>query len=214
VDKTTLLYALSTLAQTCAALLAFIGALGLYRLQSLNGKRQDSERNLRGLLASVGKDEWKPNLMALLPAPKVKAIARGVVAKPDGPKQQEVQEPLRLELQRLKVIGPDERRTLRLLIYFGLLNLLSICFGLLGFNLVRRFELSSAFSVSFGVLALLLFLSTLSMILELTGSLPGKLVALRLTWFRRRLERKYRPHPVRSFVRRLRRCMRRRLARR
>jgi len=32
--KTTLLYALSTLAQTCATLVAFIGALGLYRLQS------------------------------------------------------------------------------------------------------------------------------------------------------------------------------------
>ena len=34
--QTTILYALSTLAQTCAALAAFVGAVGLYRLQSLS----------------------------------------------------------------------------------------------------------------------------------------------------------------------------------
>ena len=37
-NETTLLYALSTLAQTCAALAAFIGAVGLYRLQLLHGE--------------------------------------------------------------------------------------------------------------------------------------------------------------------------------
>jgi hypothetical protein len=38
-NETTLLYALSTLAQTCAALAAFIGAVGLYRLQQLHSER-------------------------------------------------------------------------------------------------------------------------------------------------------------------------------
>lgn len=38
-SETVLLYALSTLAQTCAALAAFIGAIGLYRLQSLKDRR-------------------------------------------------------------------------------------------------------------------------------------------------------------------------------
>ncbi len=39
-------YPLSTLAQTCAALAAFVGAVGVYRLQSLKDKR-------RGLLQSI-----------------------------------------------------------------------------------------------------------------------------------------------------------------
>jgi hypothetical protein len=37
--KNTIVYALSTLAQTCAALATFIGAVGLYRLQSLQQTR-------------------------------------------------------------------------------------------------------------------------------------------------------------------------------
>lgn len=38
--QTTVLYALSTLAQTCAALAALVGAVGLYRLQSLRARRE------------------------------------------------------------------------------------------------------------------------------------------------------------------------------
>jgi len=38
---TTVLYMLSTLAQTCAALAALIGAVGLYRLQQLHGEREE-----------------------------------------------------------------------------------------------------------------------------------------------------------------------------
>src|SRR5206468_12658859 len=51
-DPTTaILYALSTIAQTCAALAAFVGAVGLFRLQSLRDWHAQSERTLRGLLA-------------------------------------------------------------------------------------------------------------------------------------------------------------------
>jgi hypothetical protein len=45
-EKTILLYALSTLAQTCAALAAFVGAVGLYRLQSLRGRQHDLLRQI------------------------------------------------------------------------------------------------------------------------------------------------------------------------
>src|SRR2546427_12302666 len=38
---TTVLYMLSTLAQTCAALAALIGAVGLYRLQQLHGEQEE-----------------------------------------------------------------------------------------------------------------------------------------------------------------------------
>lgn len=57
VSEIVLLYALSTLAQTCAALAAFDGALGLYRLQSLVSKHQDVERGLRGWKGLVTNEE-------------------------------------------------------------------------------------------------------------------------------------------------------------
>jgi hypothetical protein len=46
---TILLYTLSTLAQTCAALAALVGAVGLFRLQLLRTGQDIAERNLRGL---------------------------------------------------------------------------------------------------------------------------------------------------------------------
>ncbi len=48
---TILLYTLSTLAQTCAALAAFVGAIGLYHLQSLRARR---ESLLRDIAATLG----------------------------------------------------------------------------------------------------------------------------------------------------------------
>jgi len=44
--ETTVLYTLSTLAQTCAALAAFVGAVGLFRLQSFRDQHRDAEREL------------------------------------------------------------------------------------------------------------------------------------------------------------------------
>ena len=69
VTETALLYALSTLAQTCAALAAFVGAVGLYRLQLLRTGQDHAERNLRGLAGQaslVGAD-----IAALLPMEEV-----------------------------------------------------------------------------------------------------------------------------------------------
>ena len=49
-DKTTtVLYILTTLAQSCAALAAFVGAVGVFRLQALREDRNAVERDLRGL---------------------------------------------------------------------------------------------------------------------------------------------------------------------
>jgi hypothetical protein len=46
---TVVLYALSTLAQTCAALAAFVGAVGLFRLQLLRAGQSTAEHDMRGL---------------------------------------------------------------------------------------------------------------------------------------------------------------------
>ena len=50
-SETVVLYTLSTLAQTCAALAAFVGAVGLYRLQVLREQNQGIERDVRGVAA-------------------------------------------------------------------------------------------------------------------------------------------------------------------
>jgi hypothetical protein len=46
-DPQAVLYALSTLAQTCAALAAFVGAVGLFRLQTLRDQHRESEFEYR-----------------------------------------------------------------------------------------------------------------------------------------------------------------------
>ncbi len=44
--ETTVLYVLTTLAQSCAALAAFVGAIGVFRLQMLRDQRIAAEREL------------------------------------------------------------------------------------------------------------------------------------------------------------------------
>jgi hypothetical protein len=50
------LYALSTLAQTCAALAAFVGAVGVFRLQAIRDRRRDLEREMRALAPRMTQD--------------------------------------------------------------------------------------------------------------------------------------------------------------
>ena len=54
-----MLYALSTLAQTCAALAAFVGAVGIFRLQVLRDRYAALEREVRGwALEATRHDYW------------------------------------------------------------------------------------------------------------------------------------------------------------
>jgi len=46
-QQTTVLYVLTTLAQSCAALAAFVGAVGVFRIQMLREQRRDAERDVR-----------------------------------------------------------------------------------------------------------------------------------------------------------------------
>src|SRR2546427_12616631 len=60
---TTVLYMLSTLAQTCAALAALIGAVGLYRLQQLHSEH---EAVFDDMHANIGRPvEGRDRLMQL-----------------------------------------------------------------------------------------------------------------------------------------------------
>lgn len=87
------LYALSTLAQTCAALAAFVGAVGLFRLQSLKNAQQDAERKLRVV---VGSTVMRTELADRRPIREITTRARSVIASPgDAAKYvEEIQETL------------------------------------------------------------------------------------------------------------------------
>jgi len=52
-NENAVLYALSTLAQTCAALAAFVGAIGLFLLQSIREQQRSSEQAMRVSLVDV-----------------------------------------------------------------------------------------------------------------------------------------------------------------
>lgn len=63
-QQTNVLYVLTTLAQSCAALAAFVGAVGVFRIQMLREQRQGAEKVLRGRTheASIFRDAafWVP----------------------------------------------------------------------------------------------------------------------------------------------------------
>src|SRR5262245_52003438 len=82
-DATTVLYALSTMAQTCAALAALVGALGLFRLQSIRTRQQVVLGEIRQLLIGIeGSVEWALST----PTDQVLVSARGMVNSPQSEK--------------------------------------------------------------------------------------------------------------------------------
>lgn len=53
-NEPAVLYALSTIAQTCAALAAFVGAMGIFRLQRLHDERAKLETAIREVRFELG----------------------------------------------------------------------------------------------------------------------------------------------------------------
>ena len=194
-SETTLLYALSTLAQTCAALVAFVGALGLYRLQSLEERRKEAEQALRGLFVAIGN---VPEVLHLWPAVRVITDAKAVVSGTyQGDQFASIKIPkermhFQEEVERWDRVGPDLRRTGRLLILFGGWNLGAILVSLLGFNFLPHLKDRSWASWILGIVATGAVLVTGMMILEILGSFPSHLDGIGLGRLCRWLEREYR----------------------
>jgi len=106
-EKTILLYALSTLAQTCAALAAFVGAVGLYRLQSLHNRRRDLLRHIwesLGDLPAPEEDVLTEARRHMANRPALAAMVRDVEPIPKH-LQQSRQWLMALEAWNLLVIG-------------------------------------------------------------------------------------------------------------
>ncbi len=110
-------YALSTLAQTCAALAAFVGAVGVYRLQSLKDKR-------RGLLQSIYARRGNPT-----EAPDT-VVADAAKAQKDHQLQD--------LLTRYGRVAPTIRRNVCALCVFEAWNLFVILISLAGFAHTHR----------------------------------------------------------------------------
>lgn len=123
------LYALSTLAQTCAALAALVGAVGLYRLQSLRANQETAERNLRGLAGQshiVSRD-----VAALLPVGEIAKAVAGHDPRPGG-----FIGAAHEALGGWRAFPPIIQQSRNGLILFEAWNLLLIGVSLVGFNYV------------------------------------------------------------------------------
>jgi hypothetical protein len=128
--RTVILYTLSTFAQTCAALAAFVGALGLYKLQSLSDRRRDVEDELRilaGRLTAREADRIPHREVLLIVEAKQK----------EAGKENDVNVVEAADLHRERAaLTPLLARSSRALLAFETWNLVVIGLALVGFNYV------------------------------------------------------------------------------
>jgi hypothetical protein len=124
--ETAVLYTLTTLAQTCAALAAFVGAVAIFRLQILRDQRRAAEIVLRAL--SEGLTTRDPFRIAL--AEVLQAI--------EQPSERDhLNLPAAIAAHATwQAFGPRLRRSRWVLIVFELWNLAVIGASLIGFNYV------------------------------------------------------------------------------
>jgi hypothetical protein len=127
VTENAVLYALSTLAQTCAALAALVGALGAYRIQSLRANKATAERDLRGLAAQA-------NLIGgdVAPIAPIEVVADTVARAIPNPSLPNIAKAK--EARETWNASPSIRPSINKFIAFEAWNLLLIGASLAGFN--------------------------------------------------------------------------------
>src|SRR2546426_11359543 len=137
--ETTLLYILSTLAQTCAALAAFVGAVGLYRLQSLRDEHARNETTLRGLHAAATLNPAAASQQTIDDI--VRYTRSNVTERSSTPAA--VVENMRRALAEWDAFPKRHRAATTALLVFEAWNLLLIAVSLVGFNYVKFWASSS-----------------------------------------------------------------------
>jgi hypothetical protein len=178
-ERDAVLYALSTLAQTCAALAAFVGAVGIFRLQTLREQRAGAERELRELAQSiVGR-----NMYALPIGDVLSSIERfendPTQQHPHLPRAQGVRE-------RWREFARAYRRSRWGLFAFEAWNLLIICVALVGFNYVSALTSLSWTRRILWLVALGTVAVTFGCVLVWTGEGRSSSETLRNMWNRLR----------------------------
>jgi hypothetical protein len=177
VNEQAVLYALSTLAQTCAALAALVGALGIYAIQVLKDRHAVVERQIRSLLAGHPVPlDWA----SAITTDEAVRRARELVAHPEGQAQVEVVPQMQQALVEWDQFDPDQRRSKRLLGLFVGWNLFVIALSLVGFMFVPRLACRWWASASLWVVAIGTAVATGAMLAEAHGSLARRLRKWRL----------------------------------
>jgi hypothetical protein len=189
VNEQAVLYALSTLAQTCAAIAAVVATLGLYRAQSARNEQAATEASLRHLLVGSGLDRiaatnWPINDL-MTRAERVLADYP-VAQNPDNWR-------LQAALAKLTEYDPNFRRSSRLIVIVGTWDLGAVLLSLVGFTVVPYLTCRWWTSAALTVLALRTVVTTVAMLFEANGSLVKWLERMKLHRFVVWLERKPRP---------------------
>jgi hypothetical protein len=137
VTENAVLYALSTLAQTCAALAALVGAVGLYRLGLLGEQQRTAEVALRVFGSRTGLQERD-----VVPIQEVIGYvgrSRARANEPENLQNAGYQAAVRASedaLVRWNAFGPRSHRSRWALIAFEAWNLLLIGASVAGFNYI------------------------------------------------------------------------------
>jgi len=136
--QTSVLYALSTLAQTCAALAALVGAVGLYRLQSLRDQHARNETILRQLLTSA---TLGPEKVLRTTSEEIVKTVRQMTEQSSA--FDAAVENMRRALTKWDAFPNNFSRATRTLLVFEAWNLLVIGGALVGFNYVPALAVSA-----------------------------------------------------------------------
>lgn len=166
-DSTTILYVLSTMAQTCAALTALVGALGLYRLQSIRSRQAASLAEIRQLLTGIeGSVEWALST----PTHQIVELTHQMANQPKTENAKQIAPRMKEYMTEWDRFDPDHRRASKLLGLFVLWNLLAIGISLGAFAFVHRLAGSPLAVVGLWVLTVGTVLATAMMLLEMRDS--------------------------------------------
>jgi len=164
VTEQAILYALSTVAQTCAALAALVGALAIYQINSLRDRHGFLERELRALILV------RTTLANHLPIEIVLRNARDLVLD-HKIEENEARPRMDAALREWDAFDAHFRRSKRLLACFIVWNLLAIFLSIGGFALVYRVVNHWSSWAILWVIAFFTVFATGIMLMEVHGSL-------------------------------------------
>lgn len=136
-DSQAVLYALSTLAQTCAALAAFVGAVGIYRLGQLAERQKRAEAELRVFADRVGLSQ--PHVVPICEVVRHVESSRARANEPANLENVGYQANVKAAEDargRWQAFSPLSSRSRRALVIFEAWNIVLIGLSLVGFNYV------------------------------------------------------------------------------
>ncbi len=163
--ESAILYALSTIAQTCAALAALVGALAIYQINSLRERQEFVEREIRALILLT-----RSTMSQHLTIEAALRHARDLVLD-HKVEENQVRPRVDAALREWDAFDKHFRRSKRLLAYFIAWNLIAIFISLVGFAFMYRVVNHWSSWAILWVVAFFTVFVTGIMLMEVHGSL-------------------------------------------